>query len=66
MLAGATVRLLLLVACFYANASCNSVAGSVERSPWQKVFLDYAILGDDLVIADENVAREYLKLMDEY
>lgn len=54
------------MACFYANASCNSVAGSVERSPWQKVFLDYAILGDDLVIADDNVAREYLKLMDEY
>lgn len=28
------------------------------------VFQDYAILGDDLVIADSKVAREYVRLMD--
>ncbi|KAG9438895.1 hypothetical protein H6P81_021193 [Aristolochia fimbriata] len=28
-----------------------------------KLFLDYAILGDDLVIADEKVAAEYLAIM---
>lgn len=28
-------------------------------------FLDYAILGDDVVIADEKVAQESKKLMDD-
>lgn len=30
-----------------------------------RVFLDYAILGDDIVIADELVAQEYLKIIDD-
>lgn len=30
-----------------------------------KLFLDYAILGDDLVIADESIAKEYLRIMEE-
>lgn len=40
----------------------------VWRSAWQvypgRKFLDYAILGDDIVIADEKVAAEYERLMD--
>lgn len=28
-----------------------------------RLFLDYAILGDDIVIADSNVAREYQKIL---
>lgn len=30
-----------------------------------KKFFDYAILGDDIVIADDSVAREYTALLNE-
>nr|UJQ92508.1 MAG: putative RNA-dependent RNA polymerase [Mitoviridae sp.] len=32
--------------------------------PQDRLFLDYAVLGDDLVIADWKVARAYLRLLD--
>jgi hypothetical protein len=37
-------------------------AGVVNESQWFKL---YAVLGDDIVIGDSQVAREYLLLMDE-
>lgn len=42
------------------------VAWAAKRAgfPWGSFNL-YAVLGDDVVIADANVAREYLSLMDE-
>lgn len=33
--------------------------------PKHKLFKDYAVLGDDLVIADHRVARRYLQLLKE-
>jgi len=35
---------------------------SARRCGSDKIFTDYALLGDDLVIADEAVARCYLAL----
>lgn len=55
---GSASGLLLVVASFRINASCVSVAGCVASASW-----DYAILGDDIVIADQGVAEEYQKIM---
>lgn len=38
---------------------------SAERVYPGKVFKDYAILGDDIVIADPKVAKEYVKTMED-
>lgn len=40
--------------------AASRVLGEYEKAGW---FMDYAVLGDDVVIADKAVASEYLKLM---
>lgn len=35
------------------------------RMGWRSWFTDYAVLGDDIVIANSNVAAEYVKIMKE-
>jgi hypothetical protein len=35
------------------------------RMGWRSWFTDYAVLGDDIVIANSNVATEYVKIMKE-
>jgi len=36
---------------------------AAERAGIRKLFLDYALLGDDICIADKDVASQYLLIM---
>jgi len=41
------------------------IAFSANRAKVEKPFLDYAVLGDDVIIANSKVANAYLRFLNE-